>query len=44
MNDYLDLCSHLNAREEEGDKVKQGKEKVSKESTADPNYKLPGYL
>lgn len=44
MTEYLDLCSHLNAVEDDTDKVKESKEKTSKESNADPNYKLPGYL
>jgi hypothetical protein len=44
MNEYLDLSSHLNSAEDEGDKVIESKEKSSKESNADPNYKLPGYL
>lgn len=44
MNDYLDLCTHLNSVEDEPVNVAESRERTAKESNADPNYQLPGYL
>ena len=43
MSKYLELCSHLNAKQE-GEEKKKGERKYkAKDSIGDLNYKLKGY-
>lgn len=44
MNEYLDMCRHLNSVDDDEENKKENKTNVPKESMSDPNYKLPGYL
>lgn len=44
MKNYLDLCTHLNAKHEGEEKKKGERKSRAKESVADLNYKLDGYL
>jgi len=44
MKEYLDLCTHLNTKNEGEEKVKGEKKSRAKGSVADLNYQLPGYL
>jgi hypothetical protein len=41
---YLEMCSHINGMEDDLDSNRADKSRTTKESAADPNYKLPGYL
>ena len=44
MSSYLDLCTHLNAKHEGEERKKSERKSRAKESVADLNYKLEGYL